>query len=449
MSNLVSTSNNYFKLKINHIIYLTGFLTFLTQLPNFYGEDIVNARNNYLYGEKTDFWGGISTLVYGYVPNLFFRWQIWLAIFQIAIAAYGLAKLLSVKVVKKPQAIALMLIIYSCLLFAASMTRDGLMFSLLLLGLAILKVNIIKDKPISKLLIPLSIISLAMSFRPWLSIAILPVVALIFYDRNEKFGKKLTAILLLMLALAPGAIEISSSKLLHLQKSFPEQQVMIMDAAASYCYSNNVSTNSRANSLLNYFSTDKQFGDYACNIFRADTWLSLTRENNLSDSTGSFWIIPAGDLANYQTIKRSWIKLITLDPITYFQNKILFAGKIIVGSDSRNLAILNANGIQEEIAAIYKLPFDLFITLHAFSVIAVFSYICIFLLCKKRSLRSNLIQIDRSLASVSFSIFLWVSLSAIAYIGSNGRYVYSITLMTLVLLMSKNQQVDLDDYAQK
>lgn len=421
----------------------------MTQLPNFYGEDIVNARINYLDGEKTDFWGGISTLVYGHVPNLFFRWQIWLAIFQIASAAYGLAKLFTARVVNNLHAIALVLIIYSSLLFAASMTRDGLMFSLMLLGLAILRLNINENKSKSKLLFPLTLISIAMSFRPWLSIALLPAIALILSGNENKYGKKITVTILLILSLTPLAIEISSSKLLHLQKSFPEQQVMIMDAAASYCYSNNESTNSRAYILLNFFSTDKQFGDYACNIFRADTWLSLTRKNNLSDPAGSFWLIPAGDLANYQIIKRSWIKLIILDPITYFQNKILFAGKIIVGSDSRNLSILNANGIQEEIAAIYKLPFDLFISLHAFSVIAVFSYICIFLLWKKRSLRSNFIHIDRTLSSVSFSIFLWVSLSTIAYIGSNGRYVYSITLMTLILLMSKNQELDLDTYAKK
>ena len=421
----------------------------MTQLPNFYGEDIVNARNNYLDGEKTDFWGGISTLVYGHVPNLFFRWQIWLAIFQIAIAAYGLAKLLSVRVVKKLQTIALMLIIYSCLLFAASMTRDGLMFSLLLLGLAILKVDIVENKPIFQLLLPLSIISFAMSFRPWLSIAILPIVALILSERKDKFGKKITATILLMLAIAPASIEISSSKLLNLQKSFPEQQVMIMDAAASYCYSNNESTLLRANRLLNYFSTDKEFGDYACNIFRADTWLSLTRNNNLSDTAGIFWIIPAGDIVNYETIKQSWIKLISLDPVTYFQNKILFAGKIIIGSDSRNLSILNATGNSEKIAAIYKLPFDVLITFHAFSAIAVFSYICIFLSWKKRFLGNNFIQVDRTLTSILFSIFLWVSLSAIAYIGSNGRYVYSITLIALVLLMSKDRELSLDNYAQK
>ena len=63
-------------------IYLFAVLTLFTQLSSFYGEDIVNARNNFLVGEQTDFWGGMSTLIYASIPDFLFGWQIWLAIFQ-------------------------------------------------------------------------------------------------------------------------------------------------------------------------------------------------------------------------------------------------------------------------------------------------------------------------------------------------------------------------------
>ena len=50
-------------------LVLLSTLTFVTQIPNFYGEDIVNARENYLIGARTDFWGGVSTLIYSHIPN--------------------------------------------------------------------------------------------------------------------------------------------------------------------------------------------------------------------------------------------------------------------------------------------------------------------------------------------------------------------------------------------
>ena len=57
-------------------IYVLATATFFLQLPFLFGEDITNARNNYLTGAKTDFWGGTSTLIYSHVPNIGFIWQI-------------------------------------------------------------------------------------------------------------------------------------------------------------------------------------------------------------------------------------------------------------------------------------------------------------------------------------------------------------------------------------
>ena len=93
------------KSKITNIrvqIYFLAATTFIIQLSTFQGEDIVNARLNYLTGAKTDFWGGASTLVYAHIPSLGIKWQIWLAAAQICCTAAGLILFFKDRMIDKP-----------------------------------------------------------------------------------------------------------------------------------------------------------------------------------------------------------------------------------------------------------------------------------------------------------------------------------------------------------
>jgi hypothetical protein len=93
MVNAARRTTSFAVEKVNSVLILSVAALFM-QIPSFYGEDIVNARNNYLDGPRTDFWGGISTLIYAHVPDFGFRWQIWLAIFQITLTSIALNKTL-------------------------------------------------------------------------------------------------------------------------------------------------------------------------------------------------------------------------------------------------------------------------------------------------------------------------------------------------------------------
>ena len=103
---------NFTKLRIN-TIFVLSITTFFLQIPSFYGEDIVNARNNYLTGNKTDFWGGASTVAYSFIPDLGFRWQIWLAAFQIVLTSLALQKLVVTRHQKLKTYLLKLLVIYS------------------------------------------------------------------------------------------------------------------------------------------------------------------------------------------------------------------------------------------------------------------------------------------------------------------------------------------------
>jgi len=429
--------------KIN-VIHILGSLTFLLQIHIFFGEDIVNARNNYLTGAKTDFWGGISTLIYAHIPSIGFRWQIWLALFQISITTIGLNKLISLKDLSKSTLIIRILLTYSSLVFSSQMTRDGLMFSLLTLGLALLKEAFQGIYQPKKFILPSILIITGMTFRPWLSFAILPVVLLLSRRSKKKISRMTGVIAMIAISVVPLAAEIAITKSLKLVKSYPEQQVMIMDIAASYCYTNNTSTGARAMSALQLFSSDNAYPITACQLYRPDTWLSLTKAGNAS-SVGlksDFWLIETGNMEKFEKAKSIWMNMILKDPVTYLQNKIIFGGKLLIGSDSRSFTFLNEKNVKLRLLALYKFPYDLAITFHLFSLLATVIIIFAGPFGLYRRGKLNWLAIDGERLLLLLSLFFWLGLSSIAYIGSNGRYTYTITLITLILLTSaQNKEI--------
>jgi hypothetical protein len=423
--------------RVNTILFLS-ITTFFIQIPSFYGEDIVNARSNYLTGAKTDFWGGISTLVYAHVPSFGFRWQIWLAIIQITLTSIGLQKILLMKSYSRKIYIIKCFVAYSALLFGSQMTRDGLMFSLLIVGYATLDSALRKSNSSRAIIGPLAIICFAMSFRPWLSVAIIPIIFLSFQHSKLKLRSSTALLLAISIVVSPFALEFLATKSLKLNKSFPEQQVMLMDAAATYCYTTNTATGMRAEKALMIFTSDPNYSKFVCQKYRPDTWLSITQGVNSSSegSEADFNLIRAGDTRNYETLKSTWLNFIISDPVSYLQNKILFASKIFIGSDSRSISIFSAKTKSTKTLAIYRIPYDIAITLHAYSLLALMTILFLIPINGYLQKRKNGLTIDRVTVNLLTAVFLWTALSAIAYIGSNGRYTYALTILSLVIYVS-------------
>jgi len=415
------------------MIYILAFITFVLQIPSFRGEDIINARENYLTGARTDFWGGISTLVYSNVPEYLFRWQIWLAMFQIAMTASGLIKFFKTSPRNRKAQVLTLAVSYLALMFSGQMTRDGLMFSLLVFGYSLLSGGARCAISTKSLLTATLLIILGASFRPWLSLALAPLTYLMLQRSSSKFGKAGICLLLVSTVILPPTLEVVAVKTLELTSSYPEQQVMLMDAAASYCYSNNYSTGIKAREIIRKFSSDQRFENVACQFFRPDTWLSLTKSNNPSSDgmKSDLWLVPAGEENQYREVRNAWLDLITSDPITYLQNKSLFITKLLIGSDSRGLGIASADSIFEIVTALYTAPYDLAISLHLFSLLACILFLALLSLGKSSGRWE--VRLDPTVLLILLTILLWTVISSVAYIGSNGRYTYSITILIAVI----------------
>jgi hypothetical protein len=418
-------------------IYFLASVTFFVQLSSFQGEDIVNARENFLTGRKTDFWGGASTLVYAHIPSPGVKWQILLALVQILITTSGILMFFRDNPTRKRIHVLSLMIIYSSLVFGSQMTRDGLLFSLLILGFGLIHLQSKSHGTNLAIATSIAIIFVAMSFRPWMAVAVGP---LLIYFLNKRGVKLRSAVLLLAsLAIVPIILDAGSAMALGLKKSYPQQQVMMMDLAATHCYSNNENSVDAAKAGLKIFTKDPEYFKTICEIYRPDTWESLTMAGHASAKglKTDFWLIEAGDSMSYEELKNSWINLVISDPVTYFQNKILFVGKLIIGSDSRNVTLLSGTSTLEKIESLYKFPFEIAITLHLFSILMCFIFLMIIPFWKFLRQGGQKLILDRSSMSNFFSLFLWSWLSAIAYIGSNGRYTYSISILGLIIFVSQ------------
>ncbi len=440
------SSTNRFDFPESASIYLFALVTLLTQLPSFYGEDIVNARNNFLVGERTDFWGGVSTLIYASIPNLGFRWQIWLAIIQVALVSIGLHRMLIFSFPTKSFRYRWYLLSYSCFMFGSQMTRDGLMFSLLICGVGLLISVTQKDLHKGFLVLSVLIICLALSLRPWISLALIPIIWIVIRRRERR---KLFALSIsLLVAVLPFSFEFFAAEGLGLKNSYPQQQVMLMDVVSTYCYSNNSDSGIRAREALAIFPGGSSLADSACQFFRPDTWLSLTKEQNASSENleTDLWLISAGEEFAYKKLESSWIELILHDPVTYIQNKVIFAGKLIIGSDTRSFGLSSTEFSISTLRSLYKVPYDLAITLHLYSIIALIFWLLLTPL--KRFLKSETSDfcIDRIAVTLILGALIWTILSAIAYIGSNGRYTYSYSLLALMVYFSIRNSIWKDSH---
>ena len=422
-----------------HLFFLAFFTlaTFLFQISNFYGEDIVNARENFLTGARTDFWGGASTLFYSTVPDFGFRWQIWLAIFQVLITTVGLRIMFfRNNKTKYPRPLTLA-VTYFALLIGSQMTRDGLMFSLLVLGYALFQEGIHKART-KNIIFSIFVLSLAFSLRPWLSVSILPIIIFILKLGKDSLGRFKATLICSAIVMAPFLVDLTAAKALDLNRSYPQQQVILMDAAAGYCYSNNFETGKNTEKILSSFYSTENFSSQICQMFRPDTWESLFHSENVSarGTESNFMLLKPGQETKYRNLKSEWLRMIVNDPITYLQNRILFAGKLMIGSDTRNISIINVKGFPATLTALYKLPYEIGISLHLFSILALLFYLTLGAVrVSKARMRTQIegLTLDRLSTLLIISVILWSIASSVAYIGSNGRYTYSITLLALII----------------
>ena len=403
------------------------FIVILLNWPGTGGEDIVNARMNFQGQIKTDFWGPISSVVYGNFPNGPFGWETNLNLFQLTLTLFGLLMVLT-SIDSNQLKVFTLVLSYFAILFAQQNTRDGLMISLSTLGIGfIAKARKQNSTYIFNLAAGIFIISA--SFRPWLGIAFFFVNH--FLARLHFLKSKFRCVILLLAFISiPFFINTIAFELGNLEKSYPEQQVILMDSAGIYCSTSSEDSLQQSKKILINFVNENNISTSLCNNFRLDTWVWLAKDFAVNGAKNelNLHLIQPGNARAYSQIRKDWIKLIINDPVSYSQLKISEFGRVLVGGETRQLRLLqalkNPEFSKKTILAFLLIPYDLALSFHIFSlaVTLIIGIVCILFLLP--NLRINELRKSTSFLIFALTLIAWSGITTFAYIGSNGRYMY-------------------------
>jgi hypothetical protein len=419
---LINKKNTF---QIYSIILVT--ITIIANCFNFSGEDISNSRNGYLSGSGNDFLGAFSSLFYGLLPNFILEWWQYLIVIQGVFSGVGLYLIFCsvITTVKKRYFVLILFFQYFCMNLSIAQSRDGIMLSSIFLLIGI--ITCYSNKFIWLIFSPLFVI-FTFSFRPWLTIALFPIL---YYGLKIKFTLRpiVNVALCLLIVIAPSIVEISTRASIGLQQSFPQQTVMIHDLATSLCLSPIQATRVNAYEALKKLESYNGSIQQLCNSFKLNTWQSSVTSLSINDPFGSNPIPPLktiqpSDEAGYKMLEKDWLKTILSDPKTYTQNHIYFLTQVLISGESQEFKFLGKlpelinNKTIKSVIELYHFPWKFIINMHLISPLAIYVLLLIFYI-RKNSLFLN----PRS--HVLFLVLsLWITITTLGFISDNGRYTY-------------------------
>ena len=429
------------------LFVLSAFLPLFARWPGHDSEDIKNLRINVAGAHPTDFWGGASSLFYGNFPNLYPGWETLLLLFQWLLACSGLFLVSRNLHISRALTMPYFLVVVISVEFATFMTRDGLMLSILLLGIGLIQTARRSDGKTKKYLKGLALFCFLFAawFRPWVSPAI--CVLFLFVNPRPRLGEKaclkisVYALIILSFSTIALGLEVVTSKALHLEKSYPEQQVMMMDLSAMACWSTNQDTVDKAVEGLRAFYVNGDLPTYFCNTFRPTNWIHLFHKDLVSAQQPEFRLIQTGGVQTYQKVRSAWIKTVVSSPVDYVQNKFMYGSQTLLGGDTRGIRALSSAFYTDSsrstlftvFSGIVMMPLDLITTLHLLSPIAIFAALALglWLPITRRKLSYN-----DALKYSKLAVFqaFWLLGTVIAYIGDTARFSYTSGVIVILML---------------
>lgn len=433
LKSLINKKNIF---RIYSMILVT--LTIISNCFNLPGEDISISRIGYLSGSGNDLLGAFSSLFYGSLPSSILDWWQYLIVIQGVFSGVGFYLIFCsvVNTVKIRYFLSILFFQYFCINLSVAQSRDGIMISSVFLAIGI--ITCYSNKFI-RIIFGMILILFAFSFRPWLTIALFPIL---YYGFKIKFTLRpiVNVVLCLLIVIAPSVIETSARVNTGLQRGFPQQTVMIHDLATTLCLSPIVATRVNAYEALvkleSYQGSIKQL----CNSFKLNTWQSSVTPSSMNDPFGSnpippLKIIQPTDEAGYKTLEKDWLKTILSDPKTYAQNHMYFLTQVLISGESQELRYLDKfsqsitnksiKSIIDFTDALHQIPWKLIINMHLISPLAIYVLLLIFYI------RKNSIFLNSRSLILFLSLSLWITITTIGFISDNGRYTYLPVLLIL------------------
>lgn len=417
------------------------------------GDDIALSRDIYLSGAPNDYLGAFSNVFYGLFPSVVSSWWHSLLLFQLLISFIGL-NLIHMTFNKSTLKYDFLYVVFSyfALLMAGASSRDGTMISLLLFAIGLLSYSFTRLNVIGSKLLKFSayvLLILCFSFRPWLSVVIVPILHWSWITNKKSVSKNYKIVNLFMtmiLFLAPLFVDQSVKKVFNLNHAYPEQMVMIHDLSTTYCWGNNSKAVAYAYQGLQQLAVNENYLKHLCQFYRPNTWQAVVFPNNQDLSIRNLTIpldlIAVNAESKYREVRSNWLKSIKNDPFGYVQNHLMFGTQVMISGEMRELRIINTikkdlnkpnyNTTSTFVRSLIILPYDLFRSLHIFSPAVTMIIFFLYLRMVRQPRERKVVQI------YFFSFCSWIIMTTVGFASDNGRYTYgAVILCYLGLFFSK------------
>ena len=419
-------------MKSFRLSFLIVAVAFLSRYPFLGAEDIANARENLLTGQRTDFWGSFSPWFFSQIPSN--KWEIYYGLLFASILVVSLALIFAFSLARATSRISIAVLVtlsYFTSLFIFSFSRDGALLVFLMLAIGTLISSYARGGKLRYLFFSISLTSviIAFAFRPWLSIcAPFLLLSILSVSRGHfKLGKASIAMLSITLIVSPLFLDQFFHYKMKLVPSYPQQQVMIMDAASIACLSADETDSKRALSVLQPLSDSKPLKkNVLCSQFYPQNWGSVVFYGARDGEATAIKMIDPGQSFKYSNFQKDWVSLISSRIPSYVQTKLMLGSQFLLAGESPRFRPVTWKSILQS-------PLEISKMLRLYSVLPVLLLIFFLLLRSKPHSWYR-----EFLLSVSAFYFIFIAISIIAFIGDNQRYILPASIMVYLLTVLRN-----------
>ena len=416
---------------------LVSGIAFFAKFPFDGAEDIVNARENLIHGSKSDFWGSFSPWFYSLFQHT--HWELSYALLFTSLIGFSIfqfSRLMTIHSASALKKIGLLILGYASLSFALAFSRDGALLTFILFSLANLLLYSQVKSSLRFVWFSIFIISMIVgfAFRPWLSLSA-PFILLAFYKMvkpdQRKMNIKKALVVLLLVAIGPLALDQVFHKQMKLIPSYPQQQVMIMDASSLACLSANPQDVDEALITLRPLATSPNLNkETLCSQYYPQNWASVVFYGSRDGAPSALKMISPKQEEIYGKFQRNWLDLIFSRLPTYLQTKIMLGSQFLLAGESPRPNMHN-------FSSLLQLPLEV---AKFFRLFSAFPVLILLLLLLLRGRVSN--YQSTPVLAISAFYLSFLAISTIAFIGDNQRYIFSGAI--IVYLFSLLSQVKIE-----
>lgn len=401
------------------VISISSLFALLVSFPLTPSVDAVSARSDYLLNPNNWF-GSLTPFVYGQAPGGGDYWFYCVALFQVALFTVGFILLIKNRRISHKSSF---FFAFFGATYSSWVIRDSLLFSLMILALGLLAVNLKSSNARKNLFVffGLCLLLISLTIRPFLGIAFILVYFLIF--KNLTRIRIIAVSLAIIFSVVPLALDTGLSRVLRQSDSYPAQQVIIFDIAQMACWSSNEEVRAKALNALLPLANTGNF-DSLCENLKPYNWQFLVYGFE-SNSANPLKRLTKEDSLQYKDLTTSYLHLSLQRPDELLKIKFRNFSELIFANGQFD-GLENSGSLNSNLLKVLD-------KLHLFSWIITIPFIG-FLMFKRAILRRNsYATFDDLVFSVLTSGILMIPLISIFYVGAIGRYTF---IPVFILLLS-------------